>query len=548
MRRALAIGRLATDEEYQRIATQKTKEEARKLEAEALQLRADASSDVDQVLADGTIYWGGGTLSLSALGGQAKAKIEDAIRDRLSVVFDRFKDGDRVFSANNIDRLSLVPPNERATLDPALALFDAAGHVQANHPVVEELSTYLNSTTKNEGQEVIAHFRDKPFGWPGDLVRYVAAGMFTDGKLSVIDRNGRRYDNPKEAPARAQFGTGSFKTVRLEIEEHPPTPEEITALRTLLQALGRPTKDAAEVTIAEAGDEVRADLAARLSLVSQAEQAGLPLPASYSTIGPMLTEIAEAGSRVKRMRAMLLHGPDLRGAAADLSRLDTFVKHAGLAQFSRSRRLLEAALVAGLEDDEAWGATITEAAAQMNAIVEQRRVLEDWDSAYREQRELLIQAFKAVYLPLRDDVRRQTDAARGAILDSQEFASLNADRALKVRLGFLAEGRPLAVIPEAELKSDADLLTANDTYSIAHLRTKAAALPGQLALAQGMVIELLTEQQKAEGAKATIAAWDAKVAFAGVTFKTEPEVTAAFEKAADQVKALIRDGKSVKVV
>ena len=548
LRRALAIGRLATDEEFLRIATQKTKEEARKLETEALQLRADASSDVDQVLLDGTLYWGGGTLSLSALSGNARTKIEDAIRDRLGVVFDRFKDGDRVFSANNIDRLALVPPAERATLDPGLALFDAAGHVQGNHPVVEELSTYLNSTTKNEGQEVIAHFRDKPFGWPADLVRYVAAGMFADGKLSVIDRNGRRYDNPKEAPARAQFGTGPFRAVRLEIEEHPLTPDEITALRSLLQTLGKPTKDAAEATIAEACDEIRAGLAARLSFVSQAEQAGLPLPASYSTITTMLAEIADAGSRVKRMRAMLLHGADLKAAASDLAKLDTFITHAGLAQYSRSRRLLDAAVVAGLEADETWGPTITDAGAQMNAIIDQRRVLDDWDGAYREQRELLIQAFKAVYLPLRDDVRHQTEAARAAVLDSPEFAALHTDRALKVRLAFLAEGRPLAEIPEAELKSDADLLAASDTFSIAHLRTKVAALPGQLGLAQGMVIEQLSEQQKADGAKSTVAAWDAKVAFGGATFKTETEVTDAFAKAADQVKALIREGKSVKVV
>ena len=45
-----------------------------------------------------------------------------------------------------------------------------------------------------------------------------------------------------------------------------------------------------------------------------------------------------------------------------------------------------------------------------------------------------------------------------------------------MRLAFLAEGRPLAEIPEAELKSDADLLAASDTFSIAHLRTKVAAL------------------------------------------------------------------------
>ena len=91
--------------------------------------------------------------------------------------------------------------------------------------------------------------------------------------------------------------------------------------------------------------------------MSQAEQAGLPLPASYSTITTMSAEIADAGSRVKRMRAMLLAtGPTCKAAASDLAKLETFITHAGLAQYSRSRRLLDAAVAAGLEADPRRGA------------------------------------------------------------------------------------------------------------------------------------------------------------------------------------------------
>src|SRR5207302_9155119 len=105
------------------------------------------------------------------------------------------------------------------------------GRVRGNNVLVEELSAFLKSSSKTSGQDVAEHFGDAPYGWPPDLLRYVAAALFVDSKLSVRDRGGRRYDDPREPPARGLFGTAVFKTVRLEIEEDPPTPDESSQAR-----------------------------------------------------------------------------------------------------------------------------------------------------------------------------------------------------------------------------------------------------------------------------------------------------------------------------
>jgi len=52
--------------------------------------------------------------------------------------------------------------------------------------------------------------------------------MFVDGKVSAIDRAGKRYDDPRGQGVRALFGTAAFKGLRLEIEEDSLTPEEST--------------------------------------------------------------------------------------------------------------------------------------------------------------------------------------------------------------------------------------------------------------------------------------------------------------------------------
>jgi hypothetical protein len=559
LRRAIAIERLESDEEYRRIATSRTKIEAAKLQAEADELRKDAASDVERALQSGSLYWGGNQADLepssngarSARGGHstaARAKVEEALRDRILACYFRFADGDRTFDTRNIEKLFTMPAGDRAGLDTGLGLFEPDGHVRGNDVLVEELSTFLKSSTKTSGQDVADHFGGVPYGWPPDLLRYAATGMFVDGKMSVRDRGGRRYEDPREPGARTLFGTAAFKTVRLEIEEEALTPDESGQARTLLTELGHPPADGGEVALKEATLALTNDLARRVGVLEKARAVGLPLPTAYDAIPTAVDSIDASASRVKVVRALLAHGHDLRNASSALTGLEDFERVHGFEQYRRSKQLLQAALQAGLTDDPTYGASVQNARDELEALETQRRVLDEWDGAYRNYRLELLDTFKAVYTPLRHELHKRSQEARQLITEMPEFKELSlGDRAL-VRVDFLGEGKPLQEVSLPELRGDEQLLQANVEYSIPHMRTALAALDNQVSQARARVIELYTAHQKHDGPGGEIVTWKPAQAFAGKRFTLPEEIDDAFDPERERLKALVREGKTIQVV
>ncbi len=558
LRRAIAIERLEHDEEYRRVATERTRAEAAKLQAEADELRRNAATEVERAFQGGTLYWAGNELALEAAngaragrGGQvasSRTKVEEALRDRIAAHYYRFAEGDRTFSPANVEKLFTIAAADRAALDPDLGLFGLEGHIHGNHVLVEELTAFLKSSARTAGQDVTERFGAAPYGWPADLLRYVAAAMFVDGKLSAIDRAGKRYDDPKAAGARALFGTAAFKTTRLEVEEEALTPQESSQARALLTELGQPPSDGGEVALKEATLQLTHSLAKRLAVLEKARQVGLPLPPSYDAISTTLEAIGTSASRVKIVRALLAHAQPLREAVKALDRLEDFDRHHGFDQYRRSQKLLAAALQAGLADDPTHGPAIQAAREELEALRAQARVLDEWDGAYRKYRLVVLDAFKAVYVPLREELHQKAAEARRTILEMPEFEALSfGDRAL-VCVEYLGEGKPLQEVSLPELRDEQQLLAANAEFSLAHLRTALAALESQVARARARVIELHTTQQEREGTAAKIVAWKPAEAFAGKRFATEADVDAAFDPEKKRLKALVRDGKTVQAV
>lgn len=543
VRRFLAIERLVEDEEYRRIATDRTRVEAANLQSEAGQLRRDAEDDVERAFAGGQLLFAGQAVDLANGAGGARSRVEQALRDRIDIAYPRFRDGDRPFKADNINKLLAVPAGDRSGLDPALALFTADGHVNGDNVLVEELGAYLKSSARTAGGDVVNYFGKPPYGWQEDLLRYCAAAMFVDGKLSLVDKTGKRYDDPKTSGARALFGTAAFRATRLEVEEESLTPAESTEARVLLAALGQPPADGGEVALKESALQLCTALTRRLGVLQEARAVDLPLPEGYERIEETIEAIAGAGSRVKVVRATLAHAAELREADAALTRLEKFGQGFGFAQYRRSRQLLAAALAAGLADDQTLGSTVSEARDEMEAIVAQRRVLDEWGGAYTNYRSQVQQAFRDTYQPLRTSLTERTRTAHDAIRGMPEFEALEFNDKVRVRTQFLGEGRPLHPLEVPELKDEAQLLAANAEYSIGHLVAARAALDSQLAAARELVIQL----HNARIGKQDIVIWKLTEAFASTRFETEAQVDAAFDAAKEQVKKLLREGKVVQV-
>jgi hypothetical protein len=554
LRRAIAIERAPDDEEFRQIATERTRREAQNLEGQAAELRRAAAADVERACAGGTLYWAGNVATLEAAAGGSgrrgglatgtKTKAEEALRDRITAKFYRFGEGDRLFSAANIDKLFTAPAGERARLDPGLGLFSDDGHVHGNHVLIEELSAYLNSSAKTTGQDIAAAFAQPPYGWPGDLLRYVAAAMFVDGKLTIVDRSGKRYDDPKQPTARANFGTAAFRAVRLEIEEDSLTPAESSAARALLTELGQQPSDGGEVALKEATLLVRADLTRRLAVLDGAQAAGLPLPTEYDGIRTTLEGVADSGSRAKIVRSLLAHADGLRAAREALRRLEEFDRRHGFNQYLRSQQLLLAAIQAGMVEDPTWGTKVQAAREEIEALTAQRRVLDEWDGAYARYRSQVLEAYREVYRPLREELRDRVAKSRAAVTGMPEYEQLPiGDRSI-VRTRYLIEGRPLAEVDAPALKNEEQLLSATAAYSIPHMRAVLSALASQVSEARALVIERYNTWKQEQ----LIAAWQPAQAFAGQRFTTEAEIDAAFDAEKERLKTLIREGKTIQVV
>lgn len=548
LRRAMAIGRLAADEEFTRVATDRTKREAEKLEAEAAQLWRDAELEVEAAFRSGTLFYAGDRVDLAGLNGGTRARVETALRGRIDAKYYRFIDGDRQFRAENVDKLFTVAPSGRPGLDPQLSLFDADGRIHGNHVLVEAIAGYLKATSKNSGQDLADSFAKPPFGWQPDLVRYVAAAMFVDGKLSASDRAGKRYDNPRDPAARALFGTQAFKTVRLDVEEEALSPDESTAARTLLTDLGRPPVDGGEVALKEATLLLCSDLGKRLSILEKARESELPLPESYDQLKISIEQVESAGSRAKVVRALLAEAQSMKEGVANLERLEQFEKQGGFARYRRSQRLLEAALQAGLADDPVWGAKVQEARDEMAALKQQRRVLEEWDGGFQGYRQRVIDAFRGVYQPLRKELAHRTRSAHDAVVGMPEYAALGLSDQAEVRARYLAEGKPLHPVDVPELRDEQQLLNANAQYSIPHLQAALAALESQLSAARGMVISLYAEQERKKGEEARTATWSPAQAFQGKRFETVEQVDELFDAEKTRLKAMIQEGKVIQVI
>jgi hypothetical protein len=476
-----------------------------------------------------------------------KLEVEKALRDRIDAKYTRFAEGDLVFNPNNVEKVLTTPPSDRGQLDPGLGFFDPAGHVLPDHPALEAVIKHLRATTKNSGKDLIEYFRKPPFGWAADLIRYVVAAMFVEGRVSAKEPSGKVVEDPRLPATRSLFGTAQFRNARFEVEENPPTSQERSDARALLIELGTAPTDDGEIALKEAILQLAGRLLERMQAVVKARETPLPLPEVYDRIDTIREELLGEGSRAKIIRTLVVHAGELRETHGALGRLEIFVKHNGLAQYRRARELLGLALEAGLAEDPERGGVISAARQQWDAVEDQRRVLEEWDGPLANYRAKVVEAYRAAYAPLREDLVHRVAERRSAITVMREFEELTTTHRAEVRARYLADGQPLAEVASLEVRDEEQLVRATRELSIPHMRARLAALEREVSLAKTLVLKLYAEQLDEKGGPPP-AVWDPAGFFSGTQFSTPDEVDMVFDAAKEEVKALIREGKIVRIL
>jgi hypothetical protein len=365
--------------------------------------------------------------------------------------------------------------------------------------------------------------------------------LFVDGRVALVDKSGVRHDNPGSPSARIVLGSKDFGSTRVVVEENPLTPEEATAIREVLSDLGETTKDNSELALHDAARSVLQKIQRRLGVTERAKAVNLPLPVIFSELAEGIDETTAAGSRSASLRALLAHKATLIAGHKALADLEGFVQRHGLDQFQRAGRLTELALQAGLEDDPELGASVADAREQIEQLKTQRRVLDEWLGAYQSARDVILSAYRSRYAPVYQTARTKVEEGRTAILHDPDFVRLG-EKGLQVRVRFMGAGRPLQEIPDVPLAGEADLIAATSTFPLPLLRSRIDEIDREVAKAHAFVAELL-----AASPKDTQATWSTS-SLTGRVFNSDASVDNAFDAEKDKIKALIRQGKTVRSI
>ena len=274
----------------------------------------------------------------------------------------------------------------------------------------------------------------------------------------------------------------------------------------------------------------------------------MPLPPVYDTVDAIREDLIGEGSRAKLARALLARAVDLRELDGALSRLEAFVKNNGPGQYRSGKELLGAAIHAGLPDDPERGDVIRKVREQWESVEEQRRVIEEWTGPLADHRANLVEAYRRVYSPLRETLAQRVAEARTAITSMHEFEELAAISRAEVRTRFLTDGQSLAEVSAPEVRDEEQLVLASRQLSIPHMRARLAALDREVSLAKTLVLERFAEQLDEQENAPQLAVWDPVPAFSGAQFSSVEEVDMVFDALKDEVKALVRAGKLVRIL
>ncbi|MEI6045091.1 MAG: BREX system P-loop protein BrxC [Chloroflexota bacterium] len=168
-----------------------------------------------------------------------------------------------------------------------LKLFDKAGQLDLNSPLLDAIRIYLSTRTSRKehtlGKHLITEFTEPPYGWDGNAVRVGVAALVRSGGLRILI-NKKPYTNPLDGDLQDNLRVSkNFDKVELELEETDVSGEILSKVRSLLITLsGKRKIDETPAALAEELGIFGKDLLDKANkTVHWAEPADFPLPTNF---------------------------------------------------------------------------------------------------------------------------------------------------------------------------------------------------------------------------------------------------------------------------
>lgn len=181
-----------------------------------------------------------------------------------------------------------------------LNLFDSAGQVDLNAPLIDALRVYLSTrqsqNARTTGKEVIETFTRPPYGWDAGAIRVGAAAMLRAGAVKLLI-NKRPFTNPADKQLQDTIrASREFDKVELVLEETDLDPDVLVTVRKLLISLTKQRKiDETPAALAEVAGQFAAALLEQIRDLNHWQN---------TTSLPLVNVIAEATEGLGRIRAL----------------------------------------------------------------------------------------------------------------------------------------------------------------------------------------------------------------------------------------------------
>jgi hypothetical protein len=402
------LGRLIRTEAVvnQRMARQdKSQEEERILYQKQKDLditRGRIQTQLRQSLLNGAIIYDGEVREMEGRTSQLATIFSREVSEIIPHVYTRFEPAAVRVDEKSIDRVLTVQDTQLPDIEPELNLFDDAYRLNRHAPVVNELLEELRLRARAgdpcDGKTLSDFFEGVPYGWDPILVRIVLAALFRAGIVS-LKHELKPYHDFKVGRAQ-ELLTKALNFRKTDFVYDPQeglTPaERKQAQKAIDRIFHRHEPDTVNIMATALEEELEKlrDQNAQQRILTQERE--LPVKPILQQGQIAIQAILDVSQPDRRLKEFLKQTSTLKELRDYQGRLQAFIEAGRPAEYRQARTLRRAVVRAQQVAPELAGKEVKGWLREMQAIEDQREIVEKWATFYGNMQPLL-KRYQAAY-------------------------------------------------------------------------------------------------------------------------------------------------------
>ena len=241
-------------------------------------------------------------------GQSASQALQEALAAFWPTLYGRYAKLPVAIIRENLAVIDVLNGKNSSTDVQKLNLFDSAGQIDLNAPLIDALRVFLSTRQSQNvritGKEVVEEFTRPPYGWDAGAIRVGVAAMVRAGAVKVL-LNKRAFTNPADKQLQDTLrASREFDKAELVLEETDLDPDVLVSVRKLLINLTRQRKiDETPAALSEVAGQFASELLAQIATLNHwRNTTGLPLPETINAAADGLDHIRAMTNPMHRVK------------------------------------------------------------------------------------------------------------------------------------------------------------------------------------------------------------------------------------------------------